>query len=443
VLRAIFKPLPSARLNGVRPVTAGLKVMINGQPSSLEGEKEAIQIHVEFVPSERYEAVRSERENDSRSSHDRATIFLLARSEPEIDQLAVTMVRCHKFLEQHRSAATRKPRNSSVSLPNGSIALPWTLNASSWPPWPPDRCRHGACQPVAVSGPDVQQAARNFLAEAAGRVFDRYGEAAHQADSNLAEKFLKTPMDRITSSEDPLALVSRIGGRAQIKADHRALVSIKDYLGQQGQVEGRRLLDRFSDPPFGWSKDTTRYLLAAAFLGGEIKLRLAGQYHMVKNDDTLAAFASNRAFGAGGMALRMERPDPEALMRASERLCDLTGENVLPLEDEVATVAKKHFPGYQSTFGPLAVDLRALGLEEAALIEKAENLANDLTEVVSGDGSDVVNRLGGAESPFYYALVWARKLKNPWTTVYASNSDTCTGCAPRSKPCPIPVCLPS
>ena len=54
---SIFKPLPSARLSGVRPVTAGLKVVTSGgQSVSLEGEKEAIQIHVEFVPSGNYEA---------------------------------------------------------------------------------------------------------------------------------------------------------------------------------------------------------------------------------------------------------------------------------------------------------------------------------------------------------------------------------------------------
>ena len=75
-LRAIFKPLPSARLSGVRPVTAGLRVAIGGgQSVSLEGEKEAIQLHVEFVPSGSYDASRTERENDSRSSRERASIF--------------------------------------------------------------------------------------------------------------------------------------------------------------------------------------------------------------------------------------------------------------------------------------------------------------------------------------------------------------------------------
>ena len=132
---------------------------------------------------------------------------------------------------------------------------------------------------------------------------------------------------------------------------------------------------------------------------------------MVKNDETIAAFATNKAISAVGIALRQERPDPEALIRASDRLRDLTGENILPLEADIATAAKKHFPTYQSRFGPLAVELRSLGLDASGQAEKAENLAGDLTEVVSGDGSDAVHRLGGADSPLYESLLWARNLK--------------------------------
>lgn len=106
VLRTVFKPLPSARLSGVRPVTAGLKVVTSGgQSVSLEGEKEAIQIHVEFVPSGNYESTRTERENDSRSTRERVNIYLLGRTDPEAEQLAITIVRCGKFLDQYRTAS--------------------------------------------------------------------------------------------------------------------------------------------------------------------------------------------------------------------------------------------------------------------------------------------------------------------------------------------------
>ena len=58
-LRALFRPLPSARLNSVRPVTAGLRVMIGGgQSVALEGEKEPIQIHVELANPSNYDQKR-------------------------------------------------------------------------------------------------------------------------------------------------------------------------------------------------------------------------------------------------------------------------------------------------------------------------------------------------------------------------------------------------
>jgi hypothetical protein len=408
VLGSVFRPLPSARLDGVRPVTAGLRVVLpGGQSVPVGGEKEAIQIHVEFVPSAEYEAARLQRENDSRSNRELSNIFLLGRSDPEADQIAVSMVRCQKFLDQHRTAADSETQEFVRIVEERSIRasnelkrkLEAALLAGSF-------VAHGAHQPVAERGQDVLEAARSFLSDAAGRVFNRYAEAAHQADSALTEKFLKTPIDRVTAGEDPLSLVRRTGGHAQIRTDHKALVSIKDYLGQIGQVEGRRLLDHFSDPPFGWSKDTTRYLLAGAFLGGEIKLRIAGQNHVVKNDDTLAALGSNRAIGAVGISLRLERPDPDALVRAGDRLRDLSGENTLPLEAEISLSAKKYFPTYQAAFGPLAFELRSLGLASSGQAERAENLASDLTEVVSGDGSDAVSRLGGVDSPLYDSLAW-------------------------------------
>jgi hypothetical protein len=409
-LRALFKPLPSARIAGTRPVVAGLRAAVGGgQSVALEGEKESIQLHVEFVPAGAYETSRTERENDSRSARERAAIFLLGRTDPEADRLEVTLVRCRKFVDQHRNASDPETqefvRIVAERLDRTSRELENRLQASLLAG---SFIAHGAHRPVAELGKDLGDSAKSFLGDLAARVFDRYGEAPVQAETALAEKFLKTPLDRVTTADDPLSLVSRAGGRTQVNTNHKALVSIKDYLGQNTEVEGRRFLEHFTELPFGWSKDTTRYLLAAAFLGGEIKLRIAGQDHVVKNDETLAAFASNRQLGPVGVSLRKERPDPEALFRASERLRELTGENILPLEPEIAAAAKKAFPTYQQAFGPLVVELRSLELGGA---ERADDLAQDLTAVVSGDGSDAVRRLGGAESPLFASLKWARALK--------------------------------
>jgi hypothetical protein len=411
-LREIFKPLPSARLAGGRPVTAGVKLAIGGgQAQSLEGDREPVQIVIEFASPSTYDQVRTDRETDSRGSKEKTTIFLLGRDDPKIKELATTCARCKKFLDEHRStndpdiqefnktiesrrerSATELARKIGESLLQGSFIS------------------DGAHEAVSGRGVDAHAAAQTFLGDAAAKIFSRYSEANLQADSGLAEKFLTTPLDRTTTKEDPLNLVSRTGGTTQIRFDHKAIVSIKDYLDKEGQVEGRRLLDHFANVPFGWSKDTTRYLLAAAFVGGLIKLRIAGQDHNVKSDQAQAVLASNKAIAAIGVALRDERPAPESLLRASQRLGELLGDLVLPLEQEVAVAARKILPEYQAVYGSLAVELGNLGLPQEC-VSMAEELTNDLREVVSGDGSDAVMRFGGIDSPLHERILWAKKLK--------------------------------
>lgn len=412
VVRSIFLQLPSARVSQTKTVRAGLRMVIGGgQSVSLEGEKEPIQMHVEFVPESSYAATRTERENDSRSTRERSVIYLLGRAETDADRLATTMVRCRKFLDLHRTASDSDTqdfvRTVEARLERTSRELERKMANSLLQG---SFVAHGAHEAVSARGAEVISASSAFLGDSAAKVFDKYSEAPHEGNSGLAEKFLMTPLDRITSKDDPLGLVTRAGGRPQIKIDHKAIVSITDYLGQSGQIEGRRLLDHFAAPPFGWSKETALYLIAAAFLGGSVKLRIAGQDHQVKSDESLRAFSSTRGFGAVGVSLRDEKPDPDALLRASTRLRDLTGDDVMPLEDEIAAASKTHFPLFQTELGSLSTELTNLALPQERA-DRAEALMADVAQIVSGDGSDAVKRLGGTESPLHEDLVWARNVK--------------------------------
>ncbi|MEQ1869726.1 MAG: BREX system P-loop protein BrxC [Vicinamibacterales bacterium] len=408
-VRNLLTPLPSARLNGVRPVSAGVRLATGGgQSVALEGEREPIQLHVEFVPPSAYEQTRAERENDSRARQERTSIWVVGKTDPAADQLAVTLVRCQKFIDIHRSASDPETqefvRIVSERRDRAGDELEGRLRGSLFGG---SFVAHGEHRPVSELAPDVGEACKAYLGTAAGRVFDQYGEAPVQADAGAAEKFLKTPLSQVKAADDPLTLIKRTGATVAINGTHKACVSIKDYLRLNGQVEGRRLLEHFNAPPFGWSKDTTRYLLVALFVAGELRFRIAGQDHVVKSDESVNALCSNKALGPVGIGLRDEPPDPERLMRASERLRELTGEDVLLLEDELATAAKKHFPTFQQAYGALGIELRSLGLEGG---DRANELLRDLTEVIRGDGSDAINRLGGIESPLGDSLKWARKI---------------------------------
>lgn len=138
----------------------------------------------------------------------------------------------------------------------------------------------------------------------------------------------------ITSDIDPLGLVQRTGGSPSINIEHKAITSIRDIIERQGSIDGKRLSDIFTEAPYGWSQDTLRYLIAAMLLAGEIKLKSAGREIIVRGQQAIDALKTNNTFKTVGVSLREERPSMEVLARSAfERLTELSGDSVVPLED--------------------------------------------------------------------------------------------------------------
>ena len=90
------------------------------------------------------------------------------------------------------------------------------------------------------------------------------------------------------------------------------------------------VLGVFSGPPFGWSPDTVRYMVAALLVAGEVKLKVSGREVTVTGQQAIEALKTNNTFRAVGVALRDDRPSMEILARAAGRLTELSGEPVIP-----------------------------------------------------------------------------------------------------------------
>ena len=85
-------------------------------------------------------------------------------------------------------------------------------------------------------------------------------------------------------------------------------------------------------------------------------------------------------------------PPMEVLARACERLTDLIGETVIPLEQEISKAALKQFPKYQRDFSPLGAKLANLGVAGA---DRLSSLNDELADVLLSDASDAPERLAG------------------------------------------------
>ncbi|WP_213286691.1 BREX system P-loop protein BrxC [Bradyrhizobium sp. sGM-13] len=409
-LREVFDPLPRVNLHGTLAVASGLKAQTGSAVTSLAGDQNPIQTVVELVPAADYDAARNRMLDDSRSRTGRNAIGLLARANPELDDVANEIYRSQRIAELHRNEPDQEVRDyCGAQLDRASklavqlqSKIKQTLQGGSF-------VFRGQATAVSALNVDLLEAAKKLLTDVAEQVFDRYAEAPVRVATDTAEKLLKVANPAaISSSLDPLGLVQIVAGRASFRSDHKAMISIRDYIDKRGTVDGKRLLDDFSSDPFGWSPDTARYILAAMLMAGEIKLKVSGREVTAAGQQAIDALKTNNSFKPIGVALRDERPSIEMLGRAAERLTELVGETVIPLEQEISKAAAKHFPRFQHDYGSLSEKLSGLGLGGA---DRSRTLNKDIADVLFTDASDAPQRLGAEDSAIYDNVKWAFEAK--------------------------------
>ncbi len=411
-LTAAYNPLPSTQLHGSLAVQTGLKAQSQGGlPVALVGDRNTIQTIVELVDPKDYDATRTRLVDESRHKQAQYQIFLVGRTTPEIDDLTAEIYRCKEIANKYRTDPDQEVKeycNGQSDRANRLTAELERLIKRS--------LLQGSFifrgQPNAAEnlGSELADAARMHLAEVAEQVFDRYSEAPVRAATELAEKFLRAGnLTGITTQLDPLGLVQINAGKASIRTDHKALVSIRDHIDRLGVVEGKSLSDRFADAPFGWSPDTLRYLLAALLMAGEIKLKVGGREVTVNGQQAIDALKTNNSFKSVGVSLREDKPSMEMLALASARLTELSGDLVVPLEDSISKATTKLFPNLQQRYAPLAEKLKGLGLPG---VDRLDSLSRDIADVLLTDASDAPQRLGKQDSTLYENLKWAAEVRS-------------------------------
>ena len=410
-LKEAYSPLPSTNLHGNLSVQTGLKTQASsGLTTSIAGDRNTVQTIVEIVDPNEYETTKLRLTDESRHKSAQYHIFLFGRSTPEMEELTNEIFRSREIVSKYRIEPDQEVKeycNGQVDRANRLMDelerfLKRSLVQGSF-------IFRGELTAVESLNQDLIEASRKHLAGVAEQVFDRFTEAPYRAVTDLAEKFLRLGnLTEVTTNTDPLNLVQNLGGRPSINTEHKAITSVRDMIERQGAIEGKRLIDIFTDAPFGWSQDTLRYLVSAMLLAGEIKLKVAGREVTVNGQQAIDALKTNNTFRSVGISLRDERPGMEILAKAAERLTELSGDMVVPLEDEISKTTTKLFPEFQHAFGPLVEKLKSLDLPGQ---DQLETLNQEIKDILFNDASDAPQRLGGEDSLLYANLKWATELK--------------------------------
>lgn len=409
--KRVFDPPPSARLENTKEVKAGVRM----GNSLIVGDGEDIVFWLEPVVDSRWDSRRTELLTETVNKPEwRNGIVWLYRANPMVDDLLEQIYRSEQIANQvndrtadrdeaqfQRAELKLAERNRDEveallrqALLNGTLVF------------------RGRPTPAAMLGETVDAVARALLGKVAQEVFEYYRLAPIRVAGDQASKFLSIErLDRITPEQDPLRFVVKAGGTTRVDVNHPALAetlrAFRTRLEETGggRLQGNALQDIFSGPPYGWSKDTVRYLFAALLVAGSVEFHTAEGTLKVAGPKAAEVCKSTVTFNKIGVSLRDAPPDPDALDRAARRLEELFGETVLPLEDNISRAVRQYLPDLQSLVSALPDRLRLLGL---AGEDRARALMSNLTSALSGDATGAIPLFGAKETTLVEDIRWAR-----------------------------------
>lgn len=408
LLRELFQKTPRVVIDGAKTVDSGISLFDGGREQKITDKDTDIRFLLQFVTEAGLETAKNDLVTESLATNNQSRIYIAAPRPVEVDELLAEIHRAEEIRKIHQNDSDPEVQRyvdgqDQLRIAKSAEVQQFLTNAitKGW------FIFRGNPSAAATLGSDLESAMRAQLTTAAADVFHKFKHAAENVPAKVAENFLRvSDLTQVTSERDPLGVVKIQGTDTNIDLSHPALAEITDFLDKHSNPDGKRLLDEFARPPYGWNKDTTRYLAAALFYAQKIKIRFSNQELRVVGDLAFAAFKSNSSFNGATILPNVTEIPAEVRQRAAKRLSDITGETVLPLPQKIAEVAVKHIPQFVKEFTDLPSRVTGLGLPT----DRFKRLQNGLADALLGDGSDAPSIFGAEESELHDDLLWARHI---------------------------------
>lgn len=415
VLKALQEDLPQATVHRNKTIKVALEVMMLDRYVPIAGGNEAVKLRVRFVSSAQADSAYTEVQQASGRPTEVATVTTVALRQESHLLLATEVARCERFLARFTGQVGPEVRDylhvvtQKKERAEQELVMQYTQAMRAAPIY-----AHGLKLSLDQTVERLSDAFARLLGQCGERIYADYPKAAFNASTGVAENFLRCEITNVTTVTDPLSLIRRRpAGVAELNRDHPALVAIVQHLRTHGVPLGKDLLRAFEAPPFGWSPDTIRYLIAALLQGGLVELKIGGNSHRTASTEAIQALSSTSGFRDVSVKLREDTPDLETFGRVVERLADLIGTTTLPIEASIAKETRTHVPQLLQVYGGLAARLQASG---CAAHPRVTSLVDKLRDIVSADGTDIIAELGPVRSALYDEWTWVRNVVRGFTT---------------------------
>ncbi len=257
--------------------------------------------------------------------------------------------------------------------------------------------------PQQVNAETVKTVAMKGIAE---KIYDKYPMASASMKSDCVNKLAAyADLATLPDSLNPLKIVNKADG--SINTSHDAVVEIKDYIASKGDLAGSELTRHFEAMPYGWSKDTLRYITALMLKAGIILIRVAGKSVTVFGDMAVTAMGNNNSFAKISIELNTEGTlSPAELLAAAKQVTSIfgSGKRIAPVKDQIAKEANSKVKMNMGKFTALQKDFEMLHLAGLATMNRAIDYAHRIVESEGGDAAYLLSKDNECPKALKYAM---------------------------------------
>lgn len=295
----IFTPAPSVSIFDTKHINASIELFYGRHVSNII-TKDNIKINVRFIDAAVFQKTHDELTTESTRIDNNQTLYWICTYKNDIDVLLTDIVRGERIYANHHTDANKEVQDYVHAQKDDAerkrqkllSILKEAQNNSE----------------IIFRGSPQQVNATNYktetLKKAAETIYNKYKLAPVPMAASAVSSLAKYPdTSSLPSALNPFGIFKDDGS---IDSANLAFVEAKEFIAQKDVTSGSEVLSHFEATPYGWSKDTTRYLVAVLIKACAIELRTGAKSYKVFSETAAKEMATTQIFNNVGLSLNTD-----------------------------------------------------------------------------------------------------------------------------------------
>jgi hypothetical protein len=264
-------------------------------------------------------------------------------------------------------------------------------------------------------GRTLDEAVRVALALLQKSLFPDYERAALSVDDHQIKTVLESPLDALPqflhAGQEGIGLLSREGKRVVVDRSSFLADKMLTVLGTGRR--GQEIDQLFRKPPYGWTEDTVRLILAVLLRGGFIQVTHRGRVLTAATETgTTEPFLQRGPFTAAVFARRDDGLDNAKRVAAARALSRMLGERISEDEQEIHRSLGRLAERERDRLVALEARLRSVQLPGA---ERVQTARESLATLASATAVEATRALAAQGDTLADSIEWSAKLQGATT----------------------------